>query len=390
MRFPSGVREYLLQNEWLHRRHFREWVTSRRTLADMPLKPPSGPGALRDLGEFRRFVEAWQAEDVCNPGIVIWQDRALQTVGVVRVPTHVRWGGIVDIAKFLGPDAVSRLRALKDRLAPFAGVAPKLREAAERQVHALEGLSVAVSRQLVDAIAQMRRGMGEGFYLRALPLRGIDTKLVERHRVLIETLLDGWLDGEVREAGGLLAWLGCLSKGQDRLMLRLLCPDLRAQFWSIDQMWVTSDVLVRMSPKAARVLVVENDVAGLLLPDMSGTLAVVGSGSNLAWLSAPWVQHSRVGYWGDLDSWGLRLLARARECVSHLEPLMMDLETWAAHPSAVVDELEPCEMPAAGLSDAEACLFNQIRWRAEGPGRLEQEKLSSAWIHQRVKEWMVR
>lgn len=49
-------------------------------------------------------------------------------------------------------------------------------------------------------------------------------------------------------------------------------------------------------------------------------LADVG---NLEWLRDAWLQDRRIAYWGDLDTWGLLMLSRARERQPHLEsPLM--------------------------------------------------------------------
>ncbi|MDP9140547.1 MAG: DUF3322 domain-containing protein [Pseudomonadota bacterium] len=214
MRFPADIREHLLAQEWNHRLHFRERVLQARVETFIPLKPPSGKVAMQDIGSFRRFLDAWAA--VSTDSLVCWENRTLRGVGRVRVPTHVTFSSTLAIAEFLGPEAIDRLRQLQARLKPFGLVASELRLAAARSIHALESLPIEVCELLASAMGQMRPGLGTGMHLRALPLHGVDTKLVERHRPLVEVLMNRWLEGGIAEVGGLLAWLGCQVPWRDR------------------------------------------------------------------------------------------------------------------------------------------------------------------------------
>lgn len=167
-----------------------------------------------DIGSFRRFLDAWAV--VGPDSLLRWENRTLRGVGRVRVPTHVTFPSTLAIAEFLGPQAIERLRQLQARLKPFGLIASELRLAAARSIHALEPLPIEVCELLASAMGQMHPGLGTGMYLRSLPLNGIDTKLVERHRPLIEVLMNRWLNGKIAEAGGLLAWLGCQVPWRDR------------------------------------------------------------------------------------------------------------------------------------------------------------------------------
>lgn len=61
------------------------------------------------------------------------------------------------------------------------------------------------------------------------------------------------------------------------------------------------------------VLLVENERCLHQLPQpLAGTVAILGAGLNLNWLNTPWLQHRRVAYWGDLDTWGLHMLTTNR------------------------------------------------------------------------------
>jgi hypothetical protein len=123
-----------------------------------------------------------------------------------------------------------------------------------------------------------------------------------------------------------------------------------------------------------------------LLPPTEGTLAVLGSGNDLAWLAAPWIAQKHVAYWGDIDTWGLRLLAHARRYVPELPSLLMDEATFHAFSTEkAVVEPEPAPEPQAGLSPIERKLFHLLS--RETKGRLEQEFLPETSVAKALKQW---
>jgi hypothetical protein len=85
---------------------------------------------------------------------------------------------------------------------------------------------------------------------------------------------------------------------------------------------------------------------------------------------------SSFSYWGDLDTWGLRFLADARQKQPHVEALMMDQEILLAHVDWGVCEERSAELPEQGLTIAERVLFDGLRSNRDGIGRLDQERLS--------------
>ena len=385
MRLPADVRAHLEASEWRHRAHFRDRMCGVRTTVTIALQPPSGEAGKADVAKFREFLHSWQ-DPVLAPNVTN-EKRSLRAFGQVDVPTHFRLNSTLEIAKFLGADAVARLVALQERFAPFWKCVEPLYAAACWMVNWIEDLDVETCRMLARAAAQMTPGMGEGLYLRALPLAGVDTKLVERHETLLGKLLDRAHNGQVMVAGGLLAWLGCHSKGTDRILIRPLSPNLRLALWGLNRAAVTSSALEQLNTPAGRVLLVENEVSGLTLPDLEDTVAIIGCGNNLAWLASGCLAGKDVAYWGDLDSWGFRLLAQARAHVPGLKSLLMDAKTWYAHQDAVVIEPEPCVRPSTGLTESEAALFDHIRTQGDTGRRLEQERLTSDAVTAALLSW---
>lgn len=102
---------------------------------------------------------------------------------------------------------------------------------------------------------------------------------------------------------------------------------------------MVSNTLREYELPASNILVVENMQSGLALPEMSDTIAVVGEGGNVAWVDAPWLKNKRLGYWGDIDTWGLSILSDVREKGVTIQSLMMDHKTVRLHEERMVVEL---------------------------------------------------
>src|SRR5690606_17552060 len=120
----------------------------------------------------------------------------------------------------------------------------------------------------------------------------------------------------------------------------VLVIDLDGGLMFFHQQRVRSSELEAKPLPSRNILIVENETCRHLLPSLRDTIAVLGSGFDLGWTRASWLAEKRVGYWGDIDTWGLTFLAKARGNVPHLTPLMMDRQTFDDHLAAAVEERE--------------------------------------------------
>ncbi|WP_305807119.1 DUF2220 domain-containing protein, partial [Stenotrophomonas sp. YIM B06876] len=138
---------------------------------------------------------------------------------------------------------------------------------------------------------------------------------------------------------------------------------------------------------ANRILLIENERSLHQLPTpLPDTIAVLGSGLNLAWLAAPWLQGRSVAYWGDMDTWGLAMLATARRHLPHLHALLMDRASFDAHqPLAVAEPVHARDRPTETLLPEEAALDRHLRTLEKG--RLEQEFLPAPVVAQAMQAW---
>jgi hypothetical protein len=94
-----------------------------------------------------------------------------------------------------------------------------------------------------------------------------------------------------------------------------------------------------------------------------------------------------VAYWGDIDTWGLAMLATARSHLPHLHALLMDRATFDAHRPMAVPEPTHAQLPLAGRLLPDEIAFDQTL-RTLTAGRLEQEFLSVTAVARAVEDWL--
>jgi hypothetical protein len=295
--------------------------------------------------------------------------------------------GFDELTSFLGPAAQARRQHWESVFKPLCALDSALYPCLVRNLISLELLSVTDAERLAATLAQLKPGLGRDNYLRALPLTGVDTKFVEQHIALLTELADALHSGTVSATGGLLGWLGCRAVPYDWLFVRPLCDYGRRALGGIDLLQLSTATLLATPLPGRSIVIVENVAAGYALPRLPGTIAVFGGGANVRWTQAEWLTRRQLGYWGDIDTWGLHYLAAVRRMQNHVEPLLMDLATVQAHLPCMVDEKEPISAIPEHLNSAETELYQDLLARRYGGCCLEQERLLADWVREALYRW---
>ncbi len=139
---------------------------------------------------------------------------------------------------------------------------------------------------------------------------------------------------------------------------------------------------------ASRLLVVENEQCIHLLPEtLPDTLAILGSGLDLQWLASAHLAGKQIAYLGDMDTWGLLMLARARLHQPAVEALLMEQELSEQHSpvSAVVEPTKALESAPLGLLADKADFYRYLL--VQERGRLEQEYLPKVQVERTIEQW---
>lgn len=209
------------------------------------------------------------------------------------------------------------------------------------------------------------------------------TKFIEQERGLLEALFEEFAPQcLVQETGSLEERLGLMTK-ESLIEFRTL--DSRAQSLPFGHAMATAREL---ASKAAyfdafeTVIVVENHVPFLILPERPKALAIMGNGYAVRRLAdVPWLKDKRLLYWGDIDLSGFAILAQFRKFCPSVESLMMDMKTWQDF-SAQQQEHQAAQSISDGemerLSPEERFMAEMLR--TNSGLRLEQEHINFEYI----------
>lgn len=219
--------------------------------------------------------------------------------------------------------------------------------------------------------------------LRALSIAGIDSKFFERNRRLIIKLLDIRFDGLISDIG-LEAFLGA-SKEEGHW---LLIVDLDGTLLPFEQMRIRDSELATTSLPGSHTLIIENERCLHQLPRIKNTTAILGAGLNLNWMQASWLDNKSIAYWGDVDTWGLSMLATARQHQPSLTALLMTDTVFKTYQTekAVAEPVTAGDAPPKTLTASETALYQKLITSEQG--RLEQEFIPTAQVHNAIREWI--
>jgi hypothetical protein len=385
------------------------------------LHPPTERAALANVEAALTWAEAWRRRaEPC----LIWEDRSWASLGHQSLPVRLQPETPADAARIAGrardfARLTARMRMLLGDSDPawrhpgnepgVAGEEPGAAFAAEdgagpggvavqaaggevvrdeapveaglgaRAAAARDGGAVwGALRRGASALAALSetefvqlRGMGawlearpeSGLSPRQLPVRGVDSKWLDRPRGLVAGLV-GALTG-LPDLG--LAKPPPLVRG--RLLDDTLAKGAPLDFSAPPVEWDR----LGLEPRA--VVIVENLQSLLALPadEGCGLAAFHGGGYAVDLLGGiGWLKETPVLYWGDLDADGFAILNRLRHHLPHAASVMMDLATLEEFTDLAVG---PPLRPAASLdrlTPAEQAAYQELHTSGR---RLEQERI---------------
>lgn len=367
---PVTVNDLRERARKLWDRDGRQWATGDTSTAalDIPVHPPTEAAVLRDYPAATDWVDSWRANEGGAIELV-WETRRWGRVGEQLVPARARVAGADALAELAGVSVQwtrwrSRAGELEQALVPSA----TLRPAITKHARTIGELDTTDFIRLRDVSRWLQDNPMSGRYIRELPIRGIDSKWLERHRSVVEALIGA--DGLSLRHPPRLARVRFLDRalspaGVSDVTLPL--ADLNS--WNLDP---------------SSILIVENLQTFLALPEMEGVIAADGRGNMAPQLTEiDWIRRKPAVYWGDLDSHGFRILGQARQAGLTVESCLMDSETLHAHRDLWVDEPQPFRGEPANLTPTERETLSDLR--DHGNIRLEQERVDWSFALDRLR-----
>ncbi|MCF6324035.1 MAG: DUF2220 family protein [Gammaproteobacteria bacterium] len=345
---------------------------------ELNIGKPSATALKQNLEKLRKHLERWRTISI---GDVIWEKiKYRDSQEAIDLP--IRW----QLNKPSDWIDATTNRAIKVEFQKLANivstVAPQFHTLLIRQRHLIADKDEAEIIQACELAMQLKQDSAKELPLRAFSLAGIDSKFFERNRHLLIKLLDIRFSGLVSEIG-LEAFLGALNERDHWLLV----VDLDGTILPFKQIRLRDSELKTTPLSTNNILIIENERCLHQLPKMKNTIAILGAGLNLSWMDAPWLNEKKIAYWGDIDTWGLTMLAHARRHQPALTALLMSEEIYLAHcaNNVVAEPKTAGDTPAEGLTTDESKLYQHLL--SDEKGRLEQEFLPPVLVRKAVLEW---
>ena len=380
MKFPEDVQKQLSRR---FKNKHREWLTTgnnenRLEEGAWPLEinlgVPTENQALKQVEDVRAWVAAWQAWN--GVGTLSWNDRRWRTLGTQRVPEKLVLDTPAKVAQSVSE--ADRWDRAQQRYGELLGRWSALASKLARYFDLLADYSDVDYRRLIDMITWIDTNPASNLYPRQLPVAGLDSKWLERHKGPLAELV-----GTVRgEPSGKSDFFRCCGlKAPPRpIHLRILDHGLREHVGGLGDISSPWKQLADLDIPATNVFIVENLQTGLAFNDLPGSVVIMQLGNGVDVLGClPWVNKAHCIYWGDLDTHGFAILNRARMYLPKLKSVLMDEGTLHDHRDLWVEEkVQYGEGALTLLSDSEQAVYQAIKRNGWGQNvRLEQERI--AW-----------
>ncbi|PKL45363.1 MAG: hypothetical protein CVV42_18515 [Candidatus Riflebacteria bacterium HGW-Riflebacteria-2] len=171
-------------------------------------------------------------------------------------------------------------------------------------------------------------------------------------------------------------------------------PQPTLEFAASDEIAGLTDLQVRIDEFARlqlplkTVFVTENEINGLVFPEVAGAMVIFGLGYGLDRLSGiDWLKQVDIVYWGDIDTHGFAMLDQMRSYFPQTKSMLMDHETLLAHREFWGNEPKQVKRELPRLDAVESALYQALLTGTYAPSlRLEQERISYSLVLNSIRQ----
>jgi len=224
-------------------------------------------------------------------------------------------------------------------------------------------------------------------YIRALAIKEVDTKFIEKNKAVIDTLLsivleDSTFDKQI---------VSLSNYGFERkYFLKYPLPTVRFRILdkqlhlsNLSDISLPIDEFRVLSIVVKNVFIVENKITTLSFPPIENSIVIFGSGYGVKILKDVWwLQDKNIYYWGDIDLDGFAILSQARGYFKQIKSLFMTDE--------VIEKFSHFSVQADGkrggkvlvnLTEEEQRIYERLENNFYGKNfRLEQERIPFDYV----------
>jgi hypothetical protein len=346
------------------------------------LRGPTAGELAAELQRVQSWVKSWTRRPL---GRIEYRRVGGRLIGVNELPAKVWIDSYDQLWSALGTE--------KD-VHRFDSLVAEARAAAPRLVDWMIGHPVRVLEleadwpSIVDTVQWIDAHADGSHYIRQVDVPGVDTKFIDRHRMVLAALLDHQLDerriDQARPRADFAGRFGFLRR-PGYVRVRSLSPG-GTLFTGFGELTFRVDELAVRPLPHATVYVIENETTFLAFPPAEDAIAIFGGGYAASVLEGlRWLADRDLVYWGDIDTHGFAILDRVRRSFPEARSMLMDRTTLLAHENHWVTEDAKHVARLPDLRPAEAELYHDLVEDALGPSvRLEQERVSYSAIQRAI------
>lgn len=216
-------------------------------------------------------------------------------------------------------------------------------------------------------------------YLRQLPV-DVHTKFVEEHEALIGSMIESLVPDILRDPSARrFAERYHLRYDEPLVRIRHLDPLCRIEEGHRD-VSIPLSAFQKQQPDGSHILITENRMNFLTLPELSGAVALwSGGGFKVGILArAGWLKSRTVWYWGDIDEYGFQILHLLRTILPDVRSLLMDMDTYRTFQHLAAAGSRNTTERLDALTPEEHALYEELR-QHPNRNRLEQEKIPQSY-----------
>ncbi|WP_162071376.1 MULTISPECIES: Wadjet anti-phage system protein JetD domain-containing protein [unclassified Lentimonas] len=297
------------------------------TIFPLPIRIAK-PKITAPLSEWRDTISLIRSQSRESLGFgytVEWEIVNSKRHGKNEFPAKLSFASLDDFLKYVG--AENEAQALLSNVGIMCEWDPGAKSWCAGHLALMRKPAEAIQ-NAIKILTYLKANPAPGLYARQLPIQ-VPTKYLEQERPLLEELAHEFApECLIQEDGTLEERLGLMTKES---LIEFRSLDHSIKTLPFGHAMATARELASNDhyfDEFECVIVVENHVPFLTLPDLPKTLAIMGNGFAVHRLSkVPWLSGKTLFYWGDIDLSGFSILAKFRESHPIAASVMMDQTT---------------------------------------------------------------
>ncbi|MFW5872010.1 MAG: Wadjet anti-phage system protein JetD domain-containing protein [bacterium] len=248
--------------------------------------------------------------------------------------------------------------------------------------------------QLIQVILFFLKNPRPNKFIRALDIPGVDTKFIEENKKILSKLFDyilpttsfnSKITGVARNKFERKYYL---KYEQPRVRFRVL--DQTMSIAGMTDLEIPLSQFLMIDVKCRNVLIVENKMNGLIIPDCENTLLIFGMGYAVHLLkNVDWLKDKNIFYWGDIDTHGFAILSLLRGYFPHVRSVLMDYATLKKyqHLAGKENVEKRTTSVLSNLTEDETILYRDLCTNRYGEYvRLEQERIGFNYCWEKISK----